>query len=137
MGAEQTAAELEAMIGQARTDPGSARQILAMLTVGCHTLADFRRERQFLISLGISAQLLPDHSTPGRTDLRPMNPGSSRMTLVISQGPLQRRGLSWAEDPQQTGQTDAVPDAVVTATPGDGTWAGSGGVTMTDYDPQG
>ena len=71
MGAEQTAAELDAMIGQARTDPASARQILAMLTVGCHALADFRRERQFLISLGISAQLLPDHSTPGRTDLRP------------------------------------------------------------------
>jgi len=42
-----------------------------MLTVGCRTLAGFRRERQFLISLGISAQLMLDHSTPGRTDLRP------------------------------------------------------------------
>ena len=58
-------------VQEARTGPGSAGQILAMLTVGCRTLAGFRRERQFLISLGISAQLLPDHSTPGRTDLRP------------------------------------------------------------------
>jgi hypothetical protein len=86
MGAEQTAGELDAMISQARIDPGSARQILAMLTVGCRTLAGFRRERQFLVSLGISAQLLPDHNT---RPYRPpsANPGRSRMSLVISQGP--------------------------------------------------
>lgn len=68
---KQAAAELDAVIGQARTDPGAARQVLAMLTAGCRTLAGFYRERQFLIGLGIPAQLLPDHGTLGRTDLRP------------------------------------------------------------------
>jgi hypothetical protein len=68
---KQAAAELDAMIGQARTDPDAARQILAMLTVGCRTLAGFYRERQFLAGLGIPAQLLPDHRALGRTDLRP------------------------------------------------------------------
>jgi len=68
---KQAAAELDAMIGRARTDPDAARQVLAMLTAGRRTLASFYRERQFLIALGIPARLLPDHGTLGRTDLRP------------------------------------------------------------------
>lgn len=64
------AAELDAMIARARTDPDTARQVLAMLTAGCRTAASFYRERQFLIGLGIPAQLLPDHGALGRTDLR-------------------------------------------------------------------
>ena len=67
---QQAAAELDAMIGRARTDPGAARQVLAMLTVGSRTVANFYRERQFLAGLGIPVQLLPDHGALGRTDLR-------------------------------------------------------------------
>jgi hypothetical protein len=67
---KQAAAELDAMICQARTDPGVARQVLAMLTVGSRTLASFYREHQFLAGLGIPAHLLPDHRALGRTDLR-------------------------------------------------------------------
>jgi hypothetical protein len=67
---KQAAAELDAMICQARTDPDAARQVLAMLTVGSRTLASFRREHQFLVGLGIPAQLLPDHGALGRADLR-------------------------------------------------------------------
>lgn len=65
----QAAAELDAMICQARTDPGVARQILAMFTAGSRTLASFYRERQFLAGLGIPAHLLPDHGALGRADL--------------------------------------------------------------------
>ncbi len=67
---KQAAAELDAMIGRARTDPDTARQVLAMLTAGCRTAASFYRERQFLAGLGIPAHLLPDHRALGRTDLR-------------------------------------------------------------------
>jgi hypothetical protein len=67
---KQAAAELDAMIGRARTDPGAARQILAILTIGSRTVASFYRERQFLAGLGIPLQLLPDHRALGRTDLR-------------------------------------------------------------------
>lgn len=67
---KQAAAELDAMIGRARTDPGAARQVLATLTAGSRTVASFYRERQFLAGLGIPVQLLPDHRALGRTDLR-------------------------------------------------------------------
>jgi hypothetical protein len=67
---KQAAAELDAMIGRARTYPGPAWQVLAVLTVGSRTLASFYRERQFFASLGIPAQLLPDHGALRRTDLR-------------------------------------------------------------------
>jgi TniQ protein len=48
---KQAAAELDAMIGQARTDPAAARQLLAMLTAGSRTVASFYRERQYLAGL--------------------------------------------------------------------------------------
>ncbi len=51
------------------TDPGAARQMLAMLTYGCRTLASFDRERQYLISLGIPAGVLPGAVELGRTGL--------------------------------------------------------------------
>jgi hypothetical protein len=66
---KQAAAELDAMIGQARTDPDTARRVLAMLTAGSRTVAGFYRERQYLIGLGIPGQLLPDHRALGRADL--------------------------------------------------------------------
>ena len=67
---KQAAAEPDAMTGQARADPGADRQVLAMPTARLPHVHRFCRERQFLIGPGIPAQLLPDHSTPGRTDLR-------------------------------------------------------------------
>lgn len=59
------------MISQASTDPDAARRVLAMFTVGSRTVADFYRQRQFLIYLGIPDGQLPDHRALGRTDLRP------------------------------------------------------------------
>jgi hypothetical protein len=41
-----------------------------MLTAASRTVAGFFRERQYLIGLGIPAQLLPDHGGLGRTSLR-------------------------------------------------------------------
>ena len=68
---KQARAELEAMIERARDDPGTARRLLGMLTVGCRTIAGFYRERQLLITqAGIPDALLPDHRELGRTDLR-------------------------------------------------------------------
>jgi hypothetical protein len=61
--------EISAAIDGARTDPGAARQMLAMLTYGCRTLASFDRERQYLISLGIPAGFLPGAVELGRTGL--------------------------------------------------------------------
>jgi len=67
---KQARAELDAMIGRARTDPDTAGRLLAMFTAGSRTLASFYRERQYLIGLGIPEGLLPDHCGLGRTDLR-------------------------------------------------------------------
>lgn len=67
---KQAEAELHAMIAQARTDPGVARRVLVMFTAGSRTLAGFHRERQYLLSLGIPAEHLPDHHALGRADLR-------------------------------------------------------------------
>jgi len=46
-----------------------------------HVVLHYRLHR---VGLRIPARLLPVHSTPGRTDLGPLNPPSSRMTLVTS-----------------------------------------------------
>jgi hypothetical protein len=67
---KQAAAELDAMISQARTDPDTARRVLVMLTVGSRTIAAFYRERKYLTGLGIPDEHLPDHHALGRTDLR-------------------------------------------------------------------
>jgi len=68
---KQAAAELEAMISQARTDPDTARRVLAMFTAGSRTFAGFYRERRYLAGLGIPYEYLPDHRALGRTDLSP------------------------------------------------------------------
>jgi len=68
---KQAEAELDAMIGQARTDPQAARRLLVMFTAGSRTFAGFYREREYLVSLGIPDKKLPDHYALGRTDLRP------------------------------------------------------------------
>lgn len=47
------------MIETARTSPGTARHVLAMLTSGPQAPQSFGRERQYLISLGIPAGFLP------------------------------------------------------------------------------
>jgi hypothetical protein len=67
---KQAAAELDAMISQARTDPDTARRVLVMLTADSRTIARFYRERQYLTGLGIPDEHLPDHHALGRTDLR-------------------------------------------------------------------
>ena len=67
---KQAAAELDAMISQARTDPDTARRVLVMLTAGSRTIARFYRERTYLTGLGIPGEHLPDHHALGRTDLR-------------------------------------------------------------------
>jgi TniQ len=68
---KQARAECEAMIDRARDDPVTARRVLEMLTIGCRTIAGFYREHEYLVGRGIPWELLPDHRTLGRTDLRP------------------------------------------------------------------
>jgi hypothetical protein len=51
---------MDAWIGKARTDPGTALQILTMLSYGCRTQTSFRRERWYLINLGIPGEFLPE-----------------------------------------------------------------------------
>jgi hypothetical protein len=67
---KQVQAEIQMLIDRARDDPGTARRLLEMLTVGCRTTAGFYRERQHLVGRGIPWELLPDHRELGRTDLR-------------------------------------------------------------------
>jgi hypothetical protein len=66
----QIQAKIETMIDRARDDPGTARRLLEMLTVGCRTITGFYRERQYLVGRGIPWELLPDHRELGRADLR-------------------------------------------------------------------
>ena len=47
------------MIETARTSPGAARHMLAMLTSGPQAAGSFARERRYLIGLGIPAGFLP------------------------------------------------------------------------------
>jgi Resolvase, N terminal domain len=58
-----------AAIEAARTDPDAARQMLAWLTIGCHTLDRFEEERAYLFGLGIPADFLPSARELGRVDL--------------------------------------------------------------------
>jgi hypothetical protein len=67
---KQARAECEAMISRAQDDPAAARRLLEMLTIGCRTIADFYRERQYLVGRGIPWELLPGHQELGRADLR-------------------------------------------------------------------
>lgn len=61
--------EAEAAIVLARTDRDAARQLLALLTIGCRTLARFEEERAFLFGIGIPGEFLPTAREFGRDDL--------------------------------------------------------------------
>jgi hypothetical protein len=49
---ERAQEEVNAALEAARTDPGTARQMLTLCTFSCRTLAAFHRERQHLIGTG-------------------------------------------------------------------------------------
>jgi hypothetical protein len=61
--------EVNAAVGRARTDPGTARQLLTMLTIGCRTLDNFEEQRSYLFGIGIPAAFLPGARELGRGDL--------------------------------------------------------------------
>ncbi|MCP2343181.1 hypothetical protein [Actinomadura rupiterrae] len=58
-----------------RKVPASPRGVLAAFTEPCHTLEDFDRNRQLLITIGFNAAALPDARRLGRHDLLPRPPG--------------------------------------------------------------
>jgi hypothetical protein len=127
---KQAAAGPDAMTGQARADPGAARQVPAMPTAGCRAFTASAANAS-----SSSARASPP-ATAGSRRPRPhrppsVNPGNSRMTLVTCKGRLQRCGLGWAGDGQQTGQAGAVPGAAVTGPPETGPGAGARGAAMT------
>ncbi|MET7300163.1 hypothetical protein [Embleya sp. NPDC005575] len=75
----------EEALASARTDPATARQLLGLLTGGCHTLDGFEKERASLYEEGIPAEFLPGARELGRLDLiRPLFPfhgsGTARPT---------------------------------------------------------
>lgn len=53
----------------ARTDPPTAQQLLALLTIGCRTLDRFEQERSHLYEEGVPAEFLPSARELGRLDL--------------------------------------------------------------------
>ncbi|GDY70236.1 hypothetical protein SAV14893_096290 [Streptomyces avermitilis] len=57
------------MLTTARTDPPTARQLLALLTIGCRTLDHFEKERVSLHGEGVPAEFLPSAGELGRLDL--------------------------------------------------------------------
>jgi hypothetical protein len=58
------------MIGQTRTGPAAAQQMLVMFTAGSSTVVSFYWERQYLTGLDTPVQLLPNHGALGRTGLQ-------------------------------------------------------------------
>jgi len=62
-------AAFEETLTMARTDPPTARQLLALLTIGCRTLDHFEKERASLHEEGVPAEFLPSASELGRLDL--------------------------------------------------------------------
>jgi hypothetical protein len=60
---------MEAALTLARTDRGTARQLLVVLTLGCHTRDRFEQERAFLFGAGVPAEFLPSARELGREDL--------------------------------------------------------------------
>ncbi|WNF25327.1 hypothetical protein RI138_00105 [Streptomyces sp. C11-1] len=59
----------EATLAMARTDPPTARQLLALLTIGCRTLDHFEMECASLLEEGVPAEFLPSACELGRLDL--------------------------------------------------------------------
>lgn len=59
----------EETLTMARTDPPTARQLLALLTIGCRTLDHFEKERASLHEEGVPAEFLPSAAELGRLDL--------------------------------------------------------------------
>ncbi len=66
---QEAIAEVNAAVTLARTDRDAARQLLALLTIGCPTLDRFEEERAYLFGIGIPAEFLPSARDLGRTDL--------------------------------------------------------------------
>jgi hypothetical protein len=65
-------AQVEAALVRARTDAQTAKQLLAMLTIGCRTLDRFEEQRSYLFGAGVPAEFLPDarQLVPDRSHLR-------------------------------------------------------------------
>lgn len=61
--------EAERAMVRARSDPAVARNLLALLTIGCRTLERFEHERAYLFRVGHPAVFLPTAQQLGRTDL--------------------------------------------------------------------
>jgi len=59
---------VQAAITLSRTDRDTARQLLALLTIGCRTLDRFEEERTSLFGIGIPADFLPSARELGRVD---------------------------------------------------------------------
>ncbi|WP_067603689.1 TniQ family protein [Nocardiopsis listeri] len=66
---QEAVTELEAALTLARTDRDTARQLLALLTLGCRTLDRFEQERAYLFGAGVPAEFLPGAWELGREDL--------------------------------------------------------------------
>jgi hypothetical protein len=62
-------AAVEAAITLARTDRDTARQLLALLAIGCRTLDRFEEQRAYLFGIGIPAEFLPGARELGCADL--------------------------------------------------------------------
>jgi hypothetical protein len=66
---QEAMTQMEVAITMARMDRHTARQLLALLTFGCRTLARFEEQRAYLFGIGIPAEFLPSAREFGRTDL--------------------------------------------------------------------
>ncbi|MEU9236106.1 hypothetical protein [Streptomyces subrutilus] len=63
---QEVVAEMEAALALARTDRDAARQLLILLTLGCHTLDRFEEERAFLFGIGVPAEFIPSARSRSR-----------------------------------------------------------------------
>jgi hypothetical protein len=66
---QEAMAEVETAITLARTDRDTARQLLALLAIGCRTLDRFEEQRAYLFGIGIPAEFLPGAHELGCADL--------------------------------------------------------------------
>jgi hypothetical protein len=127
---KQAAAGPDAMTGQARADPGAARQVPAMPTAGCRAFTASAANASSSSARGIPASYCRITAPPA-APTSVSEPGKFPDDPCYLQGRLQRCGLSWAGDGQQTGQAGAVPRRRRHRPPGDGDRAGARGAAMT------